>query len=218
MTGGSLQAEPADDVASGLGVGGSGEGDQRHLGEELAEPAELHVFRAEIMSPLGDTVCLINGEEGDGHILEPFQKRLGHQPFRRHIEQIQFLVVQLRQYPARGNVTEGRIVKGSTHTVGAQGIHLVLHQGDERRDDNADPGPVQRRNLVAERLAAAGRHNDEGILAVDQAGNDLRLRMAEGMIAKYLEQGFLWISVHSASPVHQMCLCCIEVELHRQLC
>ena len=46
-----------------------------------------------------------------------------------------------------------------------EAIHLVLHQGDERRDDDRQAVADDGRRLVAERLAAAGRHDDERIAA-----------------------------------------------------
>jgi len=45
--------------------------------------------------------------------------------------------------------------------------HLVFHQRNQRRHDEADARPDQRRDLVAERLAAAGRHQDEGAVSGD---------------------------------------------------
>jgi len=65
------------------------------------------------------------------------------------------------------------------------------------------------RDLKTERLAAAGRNDDKGIIAIDQAGNDLPLRLAEGFIAKDLEQGILRVTVHAADPGKQICTLCI---------
>ena len=60
------------------------------------------------------------------------------------------------------------IVAFRGHAIGLQGIHLVLHLGDQRGDHEAHPGALQRGDLVAERLAAAGWHQHEGIPAGDQ--------------------------------------------------
>src|SRR5262245_12234486 len=45
--------------------------------------------------------------------------------------------------------------------------HLVFHQRNERRDDEADARADQRRDLVAERLASTCRHQDERMMAGD---------------------------------------------------
>ena len=50
---------------------------------------------------------------------------------------------------------------------------------------------MQGRNLVAERLAAAGRHEDKGILAADDGGDDLLLVRPERGIAENVFQGFM---------------------------
>ena len=46
-------------------------------------------------------------------------------------------------------------------------VDLVLHQRDQRRDDDAGAGADQCRDLVAQRLAAAGRHQHERVAAGD---------------------------------------------------
>ena len=62
---------------------------------------------------------------------------------------------------------------------GGQGAHLVAHQRDQRGDDESDAGARQRRELVAERLAAAGRHDGEDVAAGFDGGDDLLLAGAE---------------------------------------
>ncbi len=42
---------------------------------------------------------------------------------------------------------------------------LVLHQGDQRRDHHGQPAQHQRRHLVAQRLARAGRHHRQHVAA-----------------------------------------------------
>src|SRR5258706_8103757 len=45
-----------------------------------------------------------------------------------------------------------------------------------------------RRHLIAQRLAAAGGHEHEGVAAVDQVIDDLGLRAAKGAVAEHLLQ------------------------------
>jgi len=189
VAGGLGEPQPFDDVGPGLGIGGGGEGDQRHLGEEAPQAAELHVFGPEIMPPLGDAVGFVNGKEGDLHLLQPLQEGIAHQTFRRHIEQLQLAVVQPRQHLACLAFGKGGVVAGRGNAVGYEGVHLVLHQRDQRGDDDADAGTVQGRDLVAERLAAAGRHQDKGVLPADQPVDDLLLQGAEGVVTEDGLQG-----------------------------
>ena len=60
------QAEPGKDVSLHLGRGRSRERRHRALGEPLDKPGKRQIIRAEIMSPLGNAVRLVDGEERDG--------------------------------------------------------------------------------------------------------------------------------------------------------
>jgi hypothetical protein len=58
-------------------------------------------------------------------------------------------------------------------------LDLVLHQRDERRHDQGEVGPEQRRQLVAERLARPRRHHDEQVAPGERGADRLRLPGAE---------------------------------------
>ena len=49
----------------------------------------------------------------------------------------------------------------------AQGGDLIVHQCDQRRDDDAGAGAAKGGDLVADAFAAARRHQDKRILAGD---------------------------------------------------
>ena len=65
---------------------------------------------------------------------------------------------------------------------------LVVHQRDQGADHHADalPGTVSgdRRDLVAQAFAAAGRHQHQRVAAIAQVVDDGFLRAAEGAVAK----------------------------------
>ena len=69
-----------------------------------------------------------------------------------------------------------------------QRLHLVLHERDERRDDDAGARPDKRGDLVAQRLAAAGRHQDQRVAAPDDVLDDLLLLPAERLVAEHAVQ------------------------------
>ena len=56
------------------------------------------------------------------------------------------------------------------------GDHLVLDQGDERRHHHGELSLDERRQLVAQRLAAARRHQHEDVLVVHRGVYDLLRR------------------------------------------
>jgi hypothetical protein len=61
--------------------------------------------------------------------------------------------------------TEAGIDVAGGNAVVSQQPHLILHQRDQRRDHDHDAGPQQRRQLVAQGLAATGRHHRQQIAA-----------------------------------------------------
>ena len=69
-----------------------------------------------------------------------------------------------------------------------QGVDLVLHEGDQRADDQRDPGQKQGGQLVAEALAAAGRHHAEDVAAVQHLLDDLALAGAELLQAELIAE------------------------------
>ena len=198
--GGVLQAEAGKDIGAGLRVGGGGQGNEGDAGEVAAQTTELDIFRAEIVPPLRNAVRFVDGEEGNGDLGEAGKELFAHQPFRGDIKEVKLAAMELCQGLARFGGFEGRVVNGGADAVGLQGIDLILHQRDQRRDDDADAGPVQRRDLEAEGFAAAGRHEDKSILAGDQAVDDFFLIGAKGAVAEDALQGFTgswqqgWIS------------------------
>ena len=84
---------------------------------------------------------------------------------------------------ARRFGVEGGIEKGRAQAQFAQRGHLVLHQCDQWRDDDAQTLAQQRRDLEAQRLAAAGGHQHQGIAARGDVLDGLALQAAERRVA-----------------------------------
>ena len=70
-----------------------------------------------------------------------------------------------------------------------QSVHLILHQGDQRRDNQRRATQHHRRQLIAERFAAAGGHDNDGILPFQDSAYDFRLTGAKTIEAEMLAQG-----------------------------
>jgi hypothetical protein len=109
--------------------------------------------------------------DGDEPHVEPGERRdhpLRHQPLGREIEQPH---LARRHLAPDGDVlvTPGGGIDGlRRNTCKLQRGHLVLHQRDERRDDDGKPAPRQRRHLVAQRLAGARGHHGQHVPAFEQ--------------------------------------------------
>ena len=64
-------------------------------------------------------------------------------------------------------------------TAGTARVDLVFHQGDERRDDDAQPLAGEGRNLIRERFPAARGHQRQRVAALQDGADDLQLHGTE---------------------------------------
>ena len=67
-------------------------------------------------------------------------------------------------------------------------LDLILHQRDQRRDDEADAVAHERRDLIAQRLAAARRHQHERVAPGQRRRDDGLLLAAEARVAEHVAQ------------------------------
>ncbi len=139
--------------------GGGGEG--RHLRDAqlVDEFPDAMVIRPEVMAPLADAVRLVDHEEGGTPPQDRLAELPGAQPLGRDVEQL-----QLAGEPAPDHLPpvcrrEGAVEERRRDATSLEGIHLVLHQRDEWRNDERQARPHDRRKLVAEGLAGAGGHH-----------------------------------------------------------
>ena len=73
--------------------------------------------------------------------------------------------------------------------VAAHQVHLVLHQGDQRRDDDGSALQHDSGQLIAQRFAATGGHDDKGVTSIQHTLDDGLLISLKCLKPKYL-QGF----------------------------
>ena len=125
-----------DDVLAHALGGGGGEGEYRDVRNQLPHFLEAAVFRAEIVAPLADAVRLVHRQRGDFPALQARQEIRQHQPLRRDVKQLVFARVERIETPPRLSSIQRRVEKSRRHAAGFELVHLVLHQRDERRDDD----------------------------------------------------------------------------------
>ena len=162
-----FQRQALDDLAPRGRIRGRGQRDARHVRPALVQQRELAVFRAEVVAPLRDAVRLVDGEQGDARALQQRQEARRQQALRRDVEQVELAVGEQRaRPPARVAGIERGVEERRAHAELPQRLDLVLHQRDQRRDDDRRALAQQRGQLVAQRLAAAGGHEHQRIAAV----------------------------------------------------
>jgi hypothetical protein len=179
--------EPGDDLVLRLGIGGGGEGGQRHV-ERAAQLSDPEIVGAEVVAPLADAVRLVNGDQADPGIGQHPLRATGGEPLGGEVKELQ---LARRQRVPDGVGLLGCIGRGQRPGGDpglAQAANLVAHQRDQRRDHQRDPGPQQGGKLKAQRLAAARGHDGKNILARGDGVHDLFLAGAEGVESEYVAQ------------------------------
>ena len=181
---GVVQPEQTNDIQACSVIRRGGKRHKRQLGEALTQLAEGGVFRAEIVSPLGDTVRFIHRQQHRVPVREMVEEVIQHQTFRRDIQQANLSGAATRHHlllllaGLRGVKTGGR------HPIGEQLVDLVFHQRNEGGYHDRQAVQHQRRHLIAEGFPAAGRHHHQAIAAFQHGFNDGFLAGAELLVAK----------------------------------
>src|SRR5690606_11205980 len=123
-------------------------------------------------------------EERDAARRQEREAAFREQALRRDIDEVEFAGPDLRLDGLGPGRAELAVEAGRPHAHGGKRIDLVLHQRDQGRDDHADAIAQQRGDLVAQRLAPAGRHEDERVAAPADMFDDCRLLAAEPGVAE----------------------------------
>ncbi len=187
------EMQPLGDVAPSRPVGGGGQRDQRGIGKTLLEDAERLVVAAEIVAPLRDAMRLVDREQRDLDAVQQVEAMRHHQPLRRDVEQVEPAVADRALDRSRLAGRQSGIERRGPHPGLPQRVDLVLHQRDQRRHHDAEPGAQQRRHLIAQRFAAARRHQHDRIAAGRDVRDDLLLLAAKAGkaedAAQHVERG-----------------------------
>ena len=106
------------------------------------------------------------------------------EPLGRYVEEAQRTCVQPLDGLAACRMVVRRIEGRGRDSTAPKLRHLVMHQRDEGRDHDGEALTQEGRQLIAQRLAAAGRHDGEHVLAVQHGAHDLFLAGPEGAEAE----------------------------------
>ena len=193
-------AEVLLDVGPHLVGGRGGQGDDGRFANLVCQGPYVAVLGTEVVTPLRDAVCLVDGIEGNLRLGQETDVLLLGQRFGRHVEQLRaalhdvvFHGVDLRLRKRGVQVVRYAVVVQEL----AYGIHLVLHERNQRRHNNGCALADECRQLVAERLAAAGRHKYKCVLPVKQVADDGFLIALERVEAEVMLELF-----RQVYPVH----------------
>ena len=170
------------------------ERNDRRVANFVDDGTDFPVLRPKVMPPLRNAVRLVDGVKGDFYRFEKrhvvfLRQRFGGnvQQFRKSQANIFFHLLHLR-FRERG-VDEVRHAVLLAHVP--HRVHLIFHQGNERRNHNRRSFHQKRGQLVTHRLAAARRHKHKNIFAVQQAADNGFLIVFERVKAKMAFERFV---------------------------
>lgn len=134
------------DVVPHFGRSRGGKGGGLRPADPVQRLAQPQVVRPEIVAPLTQTVRLVDGEEGDFHLLQRREKRLVAEALRRHVDQLEPSVAKVAQAVALLGPRDGAVDERGGDPAPLQRLHLILHQAHERTDHDGHAVATQRRN------------------------------------------------------------------------
>ena len=176
------QPQLGEDVPAHALGGGRGEGVEGDAGKFVAQPAELPVFRTKVVPPLADAVGFVDRDELQVGLLEQAPQHrpaVADEPLGRDVEQAAASVPHARDDLVALVRQQRAVQERRRDAVDAQAVDLILHQRDERRHDQAQAIGRDRRRLKAQRLAAAGREDDDAVARGQDRVHRLALEGAE---------------------------------------
>jgi hypothetical protein len=116
--------------------------------EKLLDLGQLPVFRTEIMAPFRYAVGFIDRYQPDPHISEGLKEMLLHAFFRGDEQETEVPVFQIGLNAGTIAVFKGTVVRCSRDAPCIKVVDLVLHQGDQRGDDQGQAAEKYCRELV----------------------------------------------------------------------
>ena len=145
------------------------------------------------MSPLGDAMSLIDGIERNLHRAQEidilvFRERLGSD-----IKEFCLALLDVILDKVDGRLVQRRVDVMRHPVLLAQAVYhvdLVLHQRYQRRDDYRGAVHYQRRQLIAQRLSASRRHQNERVVACEKVAYYRFLIALESVKAEIFLQRF----------------------------
>ena len=161
------------------GRGGRGQREHRRALEPLRDRAQHHVVRAKVVSPLGNTVGFVYHEQGNLALEQDLEEVPVAKALGGDVEDLSCALLD-------GQLGCGLLAAGQ-RGVDGPGVHpdlvelvgLIFHQRDQGRHHQGQARQEQRRQLVGQRLARAGRHHREHITTVENRPDDRFLPKAE---------------------------------------
>ncbi len=191
------QRELRGDVAPDARGGRGGVGVHADAGELVAQARELAVFGTEVVAPLADAVRFVHRPRSARRTTARRDtKPSPPSPTRRSGDTYSSRKRRSASPRTHVGLVLARVASCCSSAAGTplptEGVHLVLHQRDERRDhDRPAASATSGGRLKTERLAAAGGQHHDRVAAGQHGLHGLALQRPERGVAPVAGDGRL---------------------------
>src|SRR3954463_1267927 len=127
------------------------------------------------MAPMRDAVRLVQYRERDLLPAQELDKVFVGQPLGGRVDELHLPGLDFGDETRLLALGQAAVERRGTHATLARLVGLILHERDERRDDERGTVQTKRRSLIAERFAGAARHDGERVPPGQDVFDDLVL-------------------------------------------
>ena len=133
----------------------------------------------------------VDGEKRKPQTVEKAAHTRGHEPLGSDVEEIHFTALQSGAHVGRLFGCLRRIEVGGANARFLQGVDLILHESDKRRNHHRHAVAQESGYLVAKTLAAARGHQHQGVPPLHDGLHDLFLESSETVVTEDTSERFL---------------------------
>ena len=163
------------------------QGEYGRVPELRDDSAEREVGGTKVVAPLADAVRFVDDEERHANRLQQTQKDVVFELLRRRIDDADRTGANALARAQLLVFGKGRIQRDDVGDPAiAEHVELILHQSDQRADNDRGSFEQERRQLVGEALSRSSRQNGKRVLTSEDARNDLFLAWIKASEAKPL--------------------------------
>ena len=181
------QPQRSRDVFDHSGRRGCGQREDGRVPQSFDRGLQREVRRPEIVSPLRHAVRFVDHDDVDRVPADRVDElRVVRETLRRRQHELRAPLADRLERCGRLTAAERAVHLRGVDSRLRQLVGLILHQRDERRDDERRSFQVQSRQLVTERLAAACRHDGKRVAPTEYGPDDILLSRAERANAEHV--------------------------------
>ena len=144
----------------------------RHARELLGDLRQGQVIGPEVVTPFADAVGLVDAEQRQPGRLQHLLELLECEPLRGNVKQLRLPATEPPEDLFSAAAVQRTVQVIGRNAVAPRRIDLVLHQRNQRTDHHRRALQQRGRQLVTQRLAAAGRHDRKNVPARENLADD----------------------------------------------